>query len=242
MSKLLEQIDKDKIPVHVAIIMDGNGRWAKKQQKDRLFGHNRGAQSVMHVVEASADLGVGYLTLYAFSTENWGRPQSEIKGLMSLLGKFLKSEAQKLYKNNIRLHTIGDIGTLPLPLQKAIQDVKKKTECNTRLHLIIALSYGSRAEIVQATKLIANEVKQGHLDMAQIDESLFAQYLETADFPDPDLLIRTSGEQRVSNFLLYQISYSELYFTNIEWPDFSKDDYYRALISFQTRKRTCGKI
>jgi len=222
--------------------MDGNGRWAKKRGLPRVFGHRQGAKSVERIVMACAEIGVEVLTLYAFSTENWVRPKREIKALMSLLGQFLDEKLAKLKKNNIKLRTIGNIGELPEAVQKKLKRAVRETEKNSRLILNLALNYGSRPEIVRAVKQISELVKVGKLLPAQIDEKVFSQHLYTAGTPDPDLLIRTSGESRLSNFLLWQISYAEIYVTRTLWPDFRKSDLLKAIADFQHRRRRFGGI
>lgn len=239
-------INKDKLiperlPHHVAVIMDGNGRWAKEKGKDRLFGHFSGVESVRNIVEACAELGIGYLTLYAFSTENWDRPKDEVTGLMELLVQTIKKEVPTLNKNNISLHVIGNISMLPDSAQKEIAEACEETSKNTGLSLIMALSYSSRWEIINAVKNVALKVKEEGLDPEAINEELFKNQLCTAKFPDPELMIRTSGEYRISNFLLYQIAYTELYFTNTLWPDFRKENLYEALLNYQNRERRFGK-
>jgi len=230
-----------RLPAHIAIIMDGNGRWAKEKGQDRLFGHLHGVESVRNVVEGAAEMGVGYLTLYAFSTENWDRPENEVSGLMELLVDTIHKEVPTLNKNNIKLHVIGDIGMLPDAARKELKEAIEETSVNTGLNLVMALSYSSRWEIVNAVKGIAQSVKEGKLDPAAIDQQLFSQYLATSAFPDPELMIRTSGEYRVSNFLLYQLAYAELHFTNTLWPDFRKENLYAAILDYQNRERRFGK-
>ena len=224
MNNFKEQINLENLPSHVAIIMDGNGRWAKKQGKLRLFGHNNGVSSVRAVTEASAELGLKYLTLYAFSTENWNRPQDEVNGLMKLLIQTIEAETPTLNKNNVRLLSIGDSSRMPEDVNKRLQACIKTTENNTGLTLILALSYSSRWEITKATQDIANDIAQGIIKKEEITEELISNYMCTKNIPDPELLIRTSGEYRISNFLLWQIAYSELYFTDVLWPDFQKED------------------
>jgi undecaprenyl diphosphate synthase len=241
MSELLLQIDKERLPRHIAIIMDGNGRWAKEQGQDRLFGHYHGVQSVRNIVEGCAELGIGYLTLYAFSTENWERPQYEVVGLMELLVGTIRNEVESLQKNNIRLHVIGDLTMLPDYARKELGEALVITKSNTGLNLIMALSYSGRWELLNAVKNIAWEVKNGKLNIDEINQDTLQHYLCTSDFPDPELMIRTSGEYRISNFLLYQLAYAELYFTNVRWPDFRKDNLYEALIDYQNRERRFGK-
>jgi undecaprenyl diphosphate synthase len=241
MSELLTQIDKTRLPQHIAIIMDGNGRWAREQGQDRLFGHYHGVESVRNIVEGCAELGVGYLTLYAFSTENWDRPEYEVIGLMELLVKTIRGEVESLNKNNIRLHVIGDMNMLPEYARKELNEALAFTRKNTGLNLIMALSYSGRWELLNAVKNIAWEVKNGRLSIEQIDDTTLQQHLCTSAFPDPELMIRTSGEYRISNFLLYQLAYAELYFTNVRWPDFRKQNLYEALIDYQNRERRFGK-
>ena len=238
---LKDKLIAEKLPRHIAIIMDGNGRWAKEKGKDRLFGHYNGVESVRNIVEGCAELQIGYLTLYAFSTENWDRPKDEVTGLMELLVKTIRSEVSTLNKNNIRLHVIGNINMLPAEAHNELDEACKETKNNTGLNLIMALSYSSRWEIVNAVKNIAKEVKENRLDPDDITDHVFQQHLCTAAFPDPELMIRTSGEYRISNFLLYQLAYSELYFTNTLWPDFRKENLYEALLDYQMRERRFGK-
>ena len=239
---LKEQIDIGKLPQHVAIIMDGNGRWAKKQGKNRIFGHRNGVRAVREASETCAELGVKHLTLYAFSTENWGRPQAEVNALMDLLVRTIKGEVKTLQKNNIRLLTIGDISQLPERSQERLKEAMEATKDNTRMDLILALSYSSRWELTDAMKQIAKEVKAGTLDPDNINEQMISDHLSTKGIPDPELMIRTSGEQRISNFLLWQLAYAELHFTEVLWPEFRKEHLYEALISFQQRERRFGKI
>lgn len=241
MSALKAEIELKKLPRHIAIIMDGNGRWAQEKGQDRLFGHYHAVESVRDVVEGCAELGVGYLTLYAFSTENWDRPEEEVKGLMELLVVTIHREVPTLNKNNIRLHVIGDTGMLPSGAQQELKEAIDLTAANTGLNLVLALSYSSRWELVQAVKQIGQDVKAGKLDPAAITQDTLEQYLCTSDFPDPELMIRTSGEFRISNFLLYQLAYAELYFTSVRWPDFRKNNLYEAIIDFQKRERRFGK-
>ncbi|MBL7762985.1 MAG: isoprenyl transferase [Chitinophagaceae bacterium] len=241
MSQLLSQIDKGRLPKHIAIIMDGNGRWAKEQGQDRLFGHYHGVESVRNIVEGCAELGVGYLTLYAFSTENWDRPEYEVVGLMELLVTTIRNEVESLSKNNIRLHVIGDMSMLPEYARKELNEALEITAKNTGLNLVMALSYSGRWELLNAVKNIAYEVKTGKLSVEQIDQDTLQQYLCTSEFPDPELMIRTSGEYRISNFLLYQLAYAELYFTNVRWPDFRKENLYEAILDYQARERRFGK-
>ena len=238
---LKQTIDTQKLPRHIAIIMDGNGRWAKEKGKDRLFGHFHGVESVRNIVEGCAELGVEYLTLYAFSTENWDRPKDEVTGLMELLVETIKQEVPTLNKNNIRLHVIGNFEMLPEAARNELDEAIAETEKNTGLNLVMALSYSSRWELADAVKKIAIEVKNNKLDTEDITQETLQQYLTTAQFPDPELMIRTSGEFRISNFLLYQLAYAELYFTDTLWPDFRKENLYEAIVNFQQRERRFGK-
>jgi undecaprenyl diphosphate synthase len=241
MSALAEKIDKQHLPRHIAIIMDGNGRWAKEKGEDRLFGHFHGVESVRNIVEGCAELGVEYLTLYAFSTENWDRPEYEVIGLMELLVSTIRKEVESLDKNNIRLHVIGDMSMLPDYARKELDEALEITKGNTGLNLIMALSYSGRWELLNAVKNIAHEVKLGRLNVEEIDQDILQKFLCTSGFPDPELMIRTSGEYRISNFLLYQLAYAELYFTNVRWPDFRKENLYEAIIDYQARERRFGK-
>jgi undecaprenyl diphosphate synthase len=238
---LKEKIDMTRLPSHIAIIMDGNGRWAKEKGEDRLFGHLHGVESVRNIVEGAAELGIKYLTLYAFSTENWDRPKYEVSGLMELLVDTIHKEVPTLNKNNIRLHVIGDVAMLPEDAKKELKDALNETAVNTGLNLIMALSYSSRWEILNAIKQIAKDVKDGRLAEEDITQDTVKHYLTTADFPDPELMIRTSGEYRISNFLLYQLAYAEFHFTNTLWPDFRKENLYEAILDFQSRERRFGK-
>jgi undecaprenyl diphosphate synthase len=241
MSTLLQQIDKDRLPRHIAIIMDGNGRWAKEQGQDRLYGHFHGVESVRNIVEGCAELGVGYLTLYAFSTENWDRPEYEVIGLMELLVSTIRKEVDSLHKNNIKLNVIGDMSMLPEYARQELNEALDITKENTGLSLIMALSYSGRWELLNAVKNIAHQVKENRLAVEAIDQSVLQRYLCTSAFPDPELMIRTSGEYRISNFLLYQLAYAELYFTNVRWPDFRKENLYEAILDYQGRERRFGK-
>lgn len=241
MQELLTKIDKQRLPRHIAIIMDGNGRWAEEKGEDRLFGHFHGVESVRNIVEGSAELGLEYLTLYAFSTENWDRPQQEVDGLMALLVDTIRKEVAILNKNNIKLHVIGDMQMLPDFAKEELQEALEMTSQNTGLNLIMALSYSSRWELVNAVKNIALDVQNGKIKAEDINQNTLPQYLTTSNFPDPELMIRTSGEYRISNFLLYQLAYAELYFTNTRWPDFRKENLYEAIIDFQNRERRFGK-
>lgn len=238
---LKEQIHTDKLPNHLAIIMDGNGRWAKQQGLLRVIGHENGTKSVREVVEASAEIGIKNLTLYAFSTENWNRPKVEVKTLMKLLVKSLKKEIKTLQDNDIRLNAIGCLNDLPKKAKEELEEVIEKTKNNKRMILTLALSYGSREELINMVKKISDKVKNNIISSDSIDESIINKHLYTQNLPDVDLLIRTSGEQRISNFLLWQIAYAELYFTSILWPDFKKHDLYTALIDYQNRERRFGK-
>ena len=237
---LKDKLNKDQLPRHVAIIMDGNGRWAKRKGAVRIFGHQHGVKPIHDIVEASGDLGIEYLSLYAFSAENWGRPKDEIKALMGLLVTTIKKEAKKLHKNNVRIISIGDLEKLPSLAHKELLNLIDQTKNNSGLVLNLALSYSSRGEIISAARKLGQDVKAGLLDPNDIDPERFESYLDTAGMPDPELLIRTSGEYRISNFLLYQIAYSELYFSEVLWPDFCKEDFYEALIDFQNRERRFG--
>ncbi|MEN9952615.1 MAG: hypothetical protein RLZZ520_883 [Bacteroidota bacterium] len=238
---LKHQIDPNRVPQHIAIIMDGNGRWAQEQGQDRLFGHFHGVQSVRDIVEGCAEIGVKYLTLYAFSTENWDRPEKEVTGLMELLVETIRKEVPILNGNNIKMHAIGALTMLPPSARQALQEAIDMTAENTGLNLIMALSYSSRWELVDAVKKIATDVKDGKLAVEEIGQETLQQYLSTSQFPDPELMIRTSGEYRISNFLLYQLAYAELYFTQTRWPDFRKENLYEAIVDFQNRERRFGK-
>lgn len=238
--ELKEQLNLDKLPKHVAIIMDGNGRWAKEKGKLRVFGHNQGVESVRQAVEAAVEIGIPFLTLYAFSTENWKRPKLEVTALMEILVNAINKETKTLMKNGVRLNTIGDIEQLPSSCSRLLLKAIEKTSSNTNCTLTLALSYSSRQEIVEATKHITQRVLDGELKIEEVDEALFANNLETAGIPDPELMIRTSGEQRISNFLLWQLAYSELYFVDKLWPDFNKQDFYEAIIAYQKRERRFG--
>jgi undecaprenyl diphosphate synthase len=236
-----EKINPAKLPSHIAIIMDGNGRWAKQKGKLRVFGHQSGVLAVRDTVEASAELGIKCLTLYAFSTENWKRPKFEVNALMELLISTIRKETKTLTDNNIRLQAIGDIESLPSGCKRELKEAMDLTAGNTRMTLILALSYSSKWEILNAVKQIARKVAAKEISIDNIDESLFNSFLCTANFPDPELLIRTSGEQRISNFLLWQIAYSELYFSEKLWPDFRREDLYEAIFDYQNRERRFGK-
>lgn len=241
MPSLKDNIDLQHLPKHIAIIMDGNGRWAKEKGQDRLYGHFHGVESVRDIVEGSAELGIEYLTLYAFSTENWDRPVTEVTGLMELLVETIRKETETLNKNNIKLHVIGDMKMLPEYAINELNESLEITAANTGLNLVMALSYSSRWELVQAVQQIARDVKDNNVDPETITQDTLQQYLCTSKFPDPELMVRTSGEYRISNFLLYQLAYAELYFTNVRWPDFRKENLYEAIIDFQKRERRYGK-
>jgi len=238
----LQLIDKTKLPQHVAIIMDGNGRWAKQNGKARIFGHQNGVTSVREVSEACAEIGVKYLTLYAFSTENWNRPKIEVSALMELLVGTIRNETKTLMKNNISLNAIGNLKGLPKKCYNELQEAIEITANNDRMMLTLALSYSGRWELTNMVKQIAEKVKNGELDTESINESVIHDNLNTHNIPDPELLIRTSGEQRISNYLLWQIAYSELYFTKTLWPAFRKEDLYLAIANYQNRERRFGKI
>ena len=239
---LSEQIDKRRLPKHIAMIMDGNGRWAQRKGGERIFGHRNGVESVRQVVEAAGELGVEYLTLYAFSTENWKRPRKEIDGLMTLLTNTITNETKKLNENNVRLLVIGNITDLPKSVQRHLTQSMNSLSGNTGLTLVLALSYSGRWEITNAVKQMCVDAKSGKLDPDQIDACHVESYLATASIPDPELLIRTSGERRISNFLLWQLAYTELYFTPVLWPDYRKEHFYEAIIDFQRRERRFGKV
>lgn len=235
-----EQIQQDRIPRHIAIIMDGNGRWAKRQGMARMFGHRQGVETVHRITEAAAELGVEYLTLYAFSTENWNRPKEEVDALMSLLVDTIAKETPTLMKNNVRLLTIGDLNRLPADARDKFRSCMAETASNTGLRLVIALSYSARWELVQAARHIAEAVQNGTMHIEDICEETVSAHLTTANIPDPDLLIRTSGELRISNFLLWQLAYSELYFTPCLWPEFTNEEFYHAIVDYQHRERRFG--
>lgn len=237
-----DKIDLQNIPRHVAVIMDGNGRWAKGRGAARLFGHKNAIKAVRDITEGAAELGIGFLTLYAFSTENWKRPKLEVRGLMELLVATIKGEVGTLSKNNVRLQTIGDIKNLPGNCERQLEEAMEITKGNTGLTLVLALNYGGRSELIEAAKKMAVDVASGAVNATKIDETIFSEYLDTKNIPDPELLIRTSGEMRISNFLLWQVAYSELFFTDVLWPDFRKGDLYEAIVSYQKRERRFGKI
>jgi undecaprenyl diphosphate synthase len=236
-----DNINPEKLPRHLAIIMDGNGRWAKQKGLLRTIGHENGTKSVKNTVEACAELGIQNLTLYAFSTENWNRPKFEVETLMKLLISSLKKELATLQKNNIRLNAIGNLTNLPSKVQKELEEVIESTAANTRMTLTLALSYGAREELVQAVKKISDKVKNNIISLDAIDESIINKHLYTHNLPDVDLVIRTSGEHRISNFLLWQIAYAEFYFSEVLWPDFKKEHLYEAILSYQNRERRFGK-
>jgi len=236
------RINQSKLPKHVAVIMDGNGRWAKQRGRLRTFGHNKGVKAVRETVESAAEIGIDFLTLYAFSTENWNRPKFEINALMTLLVKTINKETKTLTRNNIKLNAIGDLASLPSSCLKELNEAIEKTKGNTRMTLTLALSYSSKWEMTEAIKAIAKNVKSGKMDADAIDESTIGEHLCTLGIPDPELLIRTSGEHRISNFLLWQIAYTELYFTDKLWPDFERTDFEAAIIDYQGRERRFGKI
>jgi len=238
---LRQKVDTDKLPVHIAIIMDGNGRWATRHGKDRIFGHQKGVESVRSVIEAAAEIGIRYLTLYAFSKENLGRPGDEVSALMGIMVQSLNNETETLLKNKIRMTAIGDLDRLTPDVRERLNETIKLTSGSTGLVLVVALSYSSRWEIAEAARKIASRVSDGVLNAASVNEAEFEKFLNTAGIPDPDLMIRTSGELRISNFLLWQLAYSELYFTEKLWPDFGKEDFYDAIIDFQKRERRFGK-
>jgi undecaprenyl diphosphate synthase len=242
MTGLKDKIIKEKLPSHIAIIMDGNGRWAMERGSHRIFGHQNGVTAVKETVEGAGELGIKFLTLFAFSKENWSRPQQEIEALMSLMVSTINAETETLIKNNVRLLVIGDLQSLPGYIKEKLDEVIRLTSNNNGLTLIVALSYGARWEIAEAAKRIAADVISGKIDIKSINETTFSDFLTTAGIPDPELLIRTSGEHRISNFLLWQIAYAELYFSSTLWPDFRKEHLYEAIIDFQQRERRFGKI
>lgn len=238
----LSKINIDNTPQHIAIIMDGNGRWAKKQGHERLFGHNFGVESVREVLKAAQEVNVKYLTLYAFSTENWNRPQDEVDGLMDLLVRTISNEVDELHKSNVIVSGIGNIEGLPDSCRDELKAAFDRTKNNTGVNLILALNYSARWEMIEANKKIASAVSAGNIALNEIDESTISNALTTRGIPDPELLIRTSGEYRISNFLLWQIAYSELYFTEVLWPDFKKEDLYEAIVDYQSRERRFGMV
>lgn len=236
-----EKIDTERVPAHIAIIMDGNGRWAKERGKDRSYGHKYGVDSVRVVTEAASEIGVKYLTMYTFSTENWNRPDQEVEALMALLVMAIERETPDLMKNNVRLMAIGDLSRMPAEVKERLDRCINQTSVNTGLTLVLALSYSSRWEITEAARRISEEVVAGTLKKEQITDELISSYLSTHAIPDPDLLIRTGGEKRISNFLMWQAAYSELYFTDVFWPDFGKESLYEAIYDYQGRERRFGK-
>lgn len=238
---LKQSIDKNNIPQHVAIIMDGNGRWAKQQGEDRIFGHHEGVNSVREIVEACGEIGVKYLTLYAFSTENWNRPKDEVDALMELLVATISMETPNLNKKGVRLQAIGDIKSLPESCQAELQESIDITSNNNTVTLILALSYSSKWEITHSVKHLAKQIEEGKLKASEITSKHIEKYLNTSKYPDPELMIRTSGEHRISNFLLWQLAYAEFYFTDTLWPDFRKDDFFKAILSYQNRERRFGQ-
>jgi undecaprenyl diphosphate synthase len=238
---LKQSINKDNIPRHVAIIMDGNGRWAKQHGEDRIFGHHEGVNSVREIVEACGEIGIKFLTLYAFSTENWNRPKEEVDALMELLVATISMETPNLHQKGVRLQVIGDVQSLPASCQEELQESIRLTSGNERVTLILALSYSSKWEITEAVKKIVRKIENGEIRPSDISSKLINDNLNTRDYPDPELMIRTSGEHRISNFLLWQLAYAEFYFTDVLWPDFRKDEFYKAIISYQHRERRFGK-
>ncbi len=242
MASFKENIDFNNLPLHIAVIMDGNGRWAKRKGAARIFGHRNAIQAVKDITEGCGELGIKYLTLYAFSTENWGRPKEEVDGLMELLVNTLKKEINTLHENQVKLHTIGDVSHLPKDCQNNLAEAISSTQHNSGLILQLALNYSGRWEITEAVKKIAEEVKAGLIKPEEIDEQYFSAHLKTSGVPDPELLIRTSGELRVSNFLLWQIAYTEIFITPTLWPDFRKEDLYEAICAYQKRERRFGKV
>lgn len=242
MSNLTEAVDKNKIPKHVAVIMDGNGRWAKERGQNRLEGHAMGVDSVRAALKAARELGISYLTLYAFSTENWSRPKDEVDGLMDLLVQSITNEMEELNENGVKLLAIGDIDGLPYKCSQSLKQAIKETSKNNEISLILALNYSSKWEITNAIKSIASDIKSNLINADQISDELISSYLATKGIPDPELLIRTSGEHRLSNFLLWQIAYTEFYFTDVHWPDFGREQFIQAIIDFQRRERRFGKV
>lgn len=238
---MIEKINSENLPQHIAVIMDGNGRWAKKKGAVRVFGHKSAVKAVRDVTEASAELGIKYLTLYAFSTENWSRPKAEVEALMKLLVSTIRKEVKTLIKNNVKLQSIGNTSDLPKTCQRELREAITLTKDNTGLTLTLALSYSGRWDIINAVKSIADDVKSGKVDLNSIDSNLFSKYLSTNKMPDPELMIRTSGEMRVSNFLLWQLAYSEIYISPILWPDFRREHLYEAIVDYQNRERRFGK-
>jgi len=239
---MISQINKDKIPQHVAIIMDGNGRWAKKQGEMRTFGHVSGVESVREALKAATEIGVKYLTLYAFSSENWSRPKEEVDALMNLLVSTIASEKESLHENGVKLRVIGDVENLPEYCKESLKEALDFTQYNTKITLILALSYSARWEITNAVKEISKDVQSGKISSEEINQEILSSYMSTSGMPDPELLIRTSGESRISNFLLWQLAYTELYFTEVLWPEFKKEDFYKAILDYQSRERRFGKV
>lgn len=237
-----EKILKGKLPVHVAVIMDGNGRWAKKKGAERIFGHQNAIKAIRDITEGCAEIGISYLTLYAFSTENWNRPKNEVDALMELLVSTIRGETETLMKNNVRLRVIGNTTNLPAGCQQELKEAIDMTMNNSGLTMILALSYSGRWEITEAARKIAEDVNAGKLKPTEIDNDIFASYLQTKEYPDPELLIRTSGEMRISNFLLWQIAYTELFITEVLWPDFRREHLYEAVLAYQKRERRFGLI
>lgn len=235
-----EKIPAENLPRHLAIIMDGNGRWAKARMLPRIMGHRKGVETVRLIVEECSMIGIGYLTLFAFSAENWSRPKSEVRSLMTLLKKYIKMEVPRMMRNNIRFNVIGNRSDLPQDVALGLDDAMNATSANSGMTLTLALSYGSRQELLQAAKSVAADIQSGSLSPESLTEDSFSKYLYTSTLPDPDLLVRTSGEMRISNFLLWQLAYAELYFTEINWPDFNRDELYRALADYQQRERRFG--
>lgn len=241
MNEILNKIDKNKVPAHIAIIMDGNGRWAKKQAQERVFGHQHGVEAVRRVIEAAAEVGVKYLTLYTFSTENWNRPKAEVDALMSLLVSAVHNELESLKKNQVRLKAIGDLSTLPTECYNELQRALQETAENKGLTIVLALSYSGRSELTNATRQIAKKVQEGQLNHTEISAETISEYLYDNELPDPDILIRTGGEYRISNFLLWQLAYSEFFFLPIMWPEFQKENLWQVILDFQSRERRFGK-
>lgn len=239
---LLDKINREKTPRHIAVIMDGNGRWAQQQGEDRLFGHNFGVEAVRETLKAAQELGVEYLTLYAFSTENWNRPKEEVDGLMDLLVRTISGEVEELHESNVIISTIGDSEGLPNSCKTELDAAFEKTKNNTGINLVLALNYSAKWELIHATKQIARLVRSGDVALDQVDEAMMASMLSTRGIPDPELLIRTSGEHRVSNFLLWQIAYAEFHFTEVLWPDFKREDLYKAVLDYQSRERRFGLV
>ncbi|MCF0206659.1 MAG: isoprenyl transferase [Bacteroidales bacterium] len=238
---LLEQIDMTRLPQHVAVIMDGNGRWAKSRGFMRLVGHKNGVKTVKEILRTAGELGLKYLTVYAFSSENWNRPVDEVSGIMSLLSSAIDDEIDEMMSNGVKISVIGQIYRLPKGLREKVESVVEKTKNNTGINFVIAISYSGRWEIVEAAKQLAQQCLDGKLAVDDISEEMFPNYLATAGIPDPELIIRTSGETRISNFLLYELAYSELYFTDVLWPDFTREEFYKAILSYQGRERRFGK-